>query len=98
MIKEKLINLKDSTTRAARLTIEIKKRENEIESIYIDLGKLVILQKDNGASVIDLNNAKIAELYERLNECKRIITENTEEVGKLKSSIYDQVPFLKIFN
>ena len=68
----------------AKLSLDIKKFENEQEKSQIEIGKYVLEKIKSGDSTLELNDEKISEQAEKIKELDESIKKVREEIEEHK--------------
>jgi len=73
-------------SRIARLALENKKYESDIEKKQTDAGRYVFDHMQNGDSTIDLKTKELTDALEEIRKLEEKIAVNKEEIEQLKKS------------
>jgi hypothetical protein len=89
---ELIINKTEDYTRIAKLKIDIKRLETEVDKCHIQAGKLAINEYNNGnksfagfkdiAASIDAHNAQIDEKKQEIEELKKKHSQDASQTGE----------------
>lgn len=79
-----LINKTEEYTRIAKLNLEIKKLEGDIDKLQAELGRVIEDMANTGAASADLNDSKIAKLIESIKELRSTIGGKKKSIEELK--------------
>ena len=79
-----LVNKTEEYTRIAKLNLEVKKVESDIDKREMEIGEIVVDHFDSGQSTIDLNNQKLKELIEQIRTMRSDIERKKDEIEALK--------------
>ncbi len=82
---EILIAKTEELARIAKLNIDIKRLQLDIGIAEKELGRFVLGKIKSGAASLDLNEAEIKKLNERVNALNAQIQGKREEIDKIKS-------------
>ncbi len=72
----------------AKLTLDVKKDENELEKNLISIGKYIIEKIGNGENSLDLKDKIISTYAEKIKEVKKSIEKKKSEIDKLKQKAF----------
>jgi hypothetical protein len=79
-----LVNKTEEYTRIAKLNLEIKKNESDIEKCHLKLGKILSTAMDKGETSLDLNQESVSSLYGKIISFRQIIEGKRNEIEALK--------------
>jgi len=79
-----LVNKTEEYTRIAKLNLEIKKNESDIEKCHLKLGKILATAMDKGESSLDLKQESVSSLYDKILSLRQIIEGKKNEIEALK--------------
>lgn len=83
---KKIVTKTGEYSQIARLTLNIKKSENEIEKNHIELGKYVIGKVVKGETSLDLKDSRITGYYNKIKDSEKKIETDRAAIEKLKKS------------
>ena len=83
---EIIVNKTEEYTKIAKLLLDIKKLESDIEKNQSELGKFVIVSLENGQKNLDLADPHVADFYKRIKEDMACIETKREEINTIKQS------------
>ncbi|MCP4130153.1 MAG: hypothetical protein GY754_03950 [bacterium] len=81
---EKFVNKTEEYSKIAKLTLDIKKQESNIEKAAKGIGNYVIDKRENGETTLDLNDSVVSDFFKKVKECKTTIHAKKEEIEELK--------------
>ena len=87
---EIIINKTEDYARIAKLKIDIKYIEDEIEKCYKNAGKIVISEYDNSADSFSVDVNSIKSIAESINKYKTQIEEKRHDISELKKKGQEQ--------
>jgi len=79
-----LINKTEEYTRIAKLNLEIKKLEGDIDKLQAEVGRVIEDMANTGAASADMNDSKIAKLLESIKELRSTIGSKKKNIEELK--------------
>jgi hypothetical protein len=83
---KKIITKTGEYSQIARLTLDIKKTENDIERNHVEIGKYVINKIDKGETSLDLKDSKITSYNNKIKEYEKRIAADRSAIENLKKS------------
>ncbi len=83
---EIIVNKTEEYTKIAKLLLDIKKLESDIEKNQSELGKYVIVGLENGQKNLDLADPHISDFFKRIKEDRAGIEAKREEINTIKQS------------
>ncbi|MDY6970019.1 MAG: hypothetical protein SVR08_15375 [Spirochaetota bacterium] len=83
-ISEKFVHNTERYSRIAKLSMDIKKAEDNIEKIQTEIGKFIIERVEKGETSFNLNEKTLKELTAKVKRTKSSIKANRKEINKLK--------------
>ncbi|MCL1912179.1 MAG: hypothetical protein FWG13_08235 [Leptospirales bacterium] len=87
---EIIINRTEDYARIAKLKIDIKCIEDEIEKCYKNAGKIVISEYGNSADSFSVDINSIKNIAESINKYKAQIEEKKHDIAELKGKGQEQ--------
>jgi predicted phage tail protein len=82
---EIVINKTEELAKIAKLNVDIKRLQIDQGIAEKELGKHVIEKIDRGAATVDLSDAKVKELHEKVNGFKKKVVEKKADIEKVKA-------------
>jgi tRNA uridine 5-carbamoylmethylation protein Kti12 len=82
---ELLISKTERLSKIAKLKIDIKRIELDIGIAEKETGRFVIEKIEKGETSIDLNEPKLRELKDKIDDFKKQIRAKRDEIEKIKS-------------
>ena len=79
-----IMNKTGDYSKIAKLIVEIKKSENEIEKNQTEIGKYVIQKIKDGEITLDINVSNIKKFAEKIKEIELTITNYRKKIDELK--------------
>ncbi len=83
---EIIVNKTEEYTKIAKLLLDIKKHESDIEKNQSELGKYIIIALENGQKNLDLADPHVADFFKRIKENRVGIETKREEINTIKQS------------
>jgi hypothetical protein len=83
---EIIVNKTEEYTKIAKLMLDIKKLESDIEKNQSKLGKFVIVCLENGQSNLDLADLHVVDFFHKIKDDKVTIDAKREEINIIKQS------------
>ena len=81
---ELIVNKTEEYTKIAKLNLDIKKMESEVEKIERKIGQFVIDAIEKGETTIDTGTAVIVDYHTKINDFKSSVDQKREEIKELK--------------
>ena len=85
-ISEKVVHSTERYSRIAKLSMDIKKNDDNIERIQTEIGKYIIERIEEGEKSFDVNDKMLKELAGKIKKFKSSIKANKKEINKLKKA------------
>jgi hypothetical protein len=76
----------EELARIAKLNIDIKRLQLDIGIAEKELGRYILKKIQNGSTSVDLTEAEITNLNDRVNTLKKEIQAKRDEIEKVKSA------------
>ncbi len=83
---ETVVEKTEEYTRIAKLILDIKKLENNIEGLHGDIGQHVVRKIDEGASSVNTGDELVKSCYEKISEDKKLIDDKRKEIEMIKKA------------
>ncbi len=83
-VSKKIVDKTGDYSRIARLTLDIKKYEGDIEKKLIEIGKIVLAKMEDGEGSLDMKETTLIDIRAKIKTCEADIKTNREEIEKLK--------------
>ncbi len=81
---EKLVNKTEEYAKIAKLTMDIKRFENNIEKIHAEIGAYIKKLVDQGETTVKLDEEYIKEKSESIEEINNSIEDKKREITEIK--------------
>lgn len=83
-ISKKIVDKTGDYSRIARLTLDIKNYESDIEKKLSEIGKIVIEKMEAGNDSLDLKETALTDIRGKIKTLESDIKSNREEIERLK--------------
>jgi hypothetical protein len=83
---EIIVNKTEEYTKIAKLILDIKKLESDIEKNQSELGKFIIVCLENDQKSLDLDDPHVVAFFSKIKEDKAGIETKREEINIIKQS------------
>lgn len=81
---EKIVNKTEGYTKIAKLKIDIKRLEDEIEKYHIKAGRLTTSEYQKGNMSFDLSSNEMKDIVNKIESNNKLIADKKREVEELK--------------